>query len=146
MYSVGSIIIIRNLVFKNDNHFDHAYKCGRPCLVISVLDDDLYFLPLTSSEEQKKYDDTIEIKNDYCFKANTVVKVNCIYCRQGYFHEEKCKIEDTELIKILSYFYKYQLKYLCDDLFLRIKDDIQNTINTLSKSINYEKKLVYKYK
>lgn len=144
MYTVGSIIIVKNIIFKNgDEAVDHSHKFGRPCLVVSLFEDKVYFIPLSSKVYNGKYDTEIEIDNKYC-KKKSIIKVSNIYCRDGYYYEEKCKLEDTDLLKILNYLYKYQTLKKCDDLFLIIKDDIQNTIDTLSNRVNKEKRLVYK--
>ena len=144
MYSVGSIILMKNLVFKNGNKcFDHAYKCGRPCLVVSLFNDSVYFIPLTSKIYKQRYREGIVLNDKYC-KKRSIVNVSNIYCRDGYYYEESCKLEDTDLLKILNYLYKYQTLKKCDDLFFIIKDDIQNTIGTLSNKVNVEKRLVYK--
>lgn len=108
MYSVGSIILMKNLVFKNGNKcFDHAYKCGRPCLVVSLFNDSVYFIPLTSKIYNQRYGEGIEINDKYC-KKRSIVNVSNIYRRDGYYYEESCKLEDTDLLKILNYLYKYQ--------------------------------------
>lgn len=77
-------------------------------------------------------------------QKKSIIKVSNIYCRDGYYYKEKCKLEDTDLLKILNYLYKYQTLKKFDELFSIIKDDIQNTIDTLSNRVNKEKKLVYK--
>ena len=45
---VGNIVLVRNLVFYNNANrkyeLDHAYKTGRPCLVIYSDDEYDYFL------------------------------------------------------------------------------------------------------
>lgn len=46
---VGSIVIIKDIVFDFDNKrgVDHAYKKGRPCLIIHSDDEFDYFLVMT---------------------------------------------------------------------------------------------------
>lgn len=144
MYSVGSIIIVKNIIFKNGNgNFDHSYKNGRPCLVISITDDKVYFVTLSSKNYGRKYDSEIEINSKYC-KKNSIVKVGNIYCRDRYYYEEKFKLSDVDLLKILKYFYQFQISHLCDDLFSEIMLDIQNTIDVISSRLDTGKRLVYK--
>ena len=108
MYTVGSIIIVKDIIFKNgDEAVDHSHKFGRPCLVVSLFEDKVYFIPLSSKVYNGKYDTEIEMDNKYC-KKKSIIKVSNIYCRDGYYYEEKCKLEDTDLLKILNYSYKYQ--------------------------------------
>lgn len=143
MYSVGSIILVKNIVFK-DGGFDHAYKYGRPCLIVSLLDNNIYYLLLSSSFDLKKCDESgLIIKSDYCRKKSKLSFKN-IYLTEGYYYEEKEKFSDEYLLLILKKFYNFQKSNMSDNLFSIIMDDIQNTINELSSRVHNTKKLVYK--
>ncbi len=54
---LGSIVIIRNLIFnqnkKNGNQVDHAWRAGRPCVIIYTDNEYDYFLPLSSTIAEK---------------------------------------------------------------------------------------------
>ena len=145
MYSVGSIILIKNIVFKNGNKcFDHAYKYGRPCLIISLLNDNIYYVPLSSSLDFKKINESdIIISSKYCRKKSKISLKN-IYFTDGYYYEEKEKFSDEDLLPILKKLYKFQTSHISDSLFNVIMADIQNTIDELSNRVNNTTKLVYK--
>lgn len=60
MYSndyIGKIVILKNIVFnRGKNKLDHAYKGGRPCLLIYSDEEYDYFLTITSEVKNKSYE------------------------------------------------------------------------------------------
>lgn len=56
---LGKIVIIKNIVFKNSigakHQVDHAWKKGRPCVIIYSDDEFDYYLPLSSTKANKNY-------------------------------------------------------------------------------------------
>lgn len=77
-------------------------------------------------------------------KKKSIINVSNIYCKDGYFYEEKCKLDDYYLLEILKFFYDFQSTHNSDELFFKIKDDIENTIENIYHKLSSEKKLVYK--
>ena len=51
MIGLGSIIIVRNLIFENNEsnkkYLDHAFFHGRPCIVLHFDEEYIYFVPLS---------------------------------------------------------------------------------------------------
>ena len=64
---LGSIVIIKRIVFNQTqnsiNQVDHAWRTGRPCVIIYIDDEYDYFLPLSSTMAEKEYYENI--KDDY---------------------------------------------------------------------------------
>lgn len=53
---IGKIVIIKNIVFNSGkNRLDHAYKGGRPCLLIYSDEEYDYFLTIKSEPRTKSY-------------------------------------------------------------------------------------------
>ena len=57
--AIGNIILIKNIIFKNTankkKEVDHAWKFGRPCLVIYSDEQYDYILTITSTQKKEKY-------------------------------------------------------------------------------------------
>jgi len=57
---IGNIIIIRNLIFQNtvrdQKEIDHAWKMGRPCLIIHSDADHDYILALKTNVTDEKFE------------------------------------------------------------------------------------------
>ena len=55
--AIGNIILIKNIIFKNTankkKEVDHAWKFGRPCLVIYSDEQYDYILTITSTQKKK---------------------------------------------------------------------------------------------
>jgi len=73
--SIGNIVIIKNLVFKDTNEADHAWYNGRPCLIIYSDNEYDYFLTIKSVHD-KKY-------NDFHFQINNYDLIPTYYSRQN---------------------------------------------------------------
>ena len=56
-YYIGKIVYIKDIVFTDGstNKLDHAYKKGRPCLLIYSDDEYDYFLTISSEIKTKSY-------------------------------------------------------------------------------------------
>ena len=56
---IGTIVIIKNIIFKDSvtkkKEIDHAWKFGRPCLIIYSDDEYDYLLTITSTPKKSKY-------------------------------------------------------------------------------------------
>lgn len=53
---IGKIVILQNIVFNTGkNRLDHAYKGGRPCLLIYSDEEYDYFLTIKSEPRTKSY-------------------------------------------------------------------------------------------
>lgn len=59
MVGIGSIIYVRNILFKDATTdaelVDHAFVHGRPCVVVDFDRDFLYFFPITHVKENRNY-------------------------------------------------------------------------------------------
>ena len=64
---LGKIVIIKNIVFKNDSNsklkVDHAWEKGRPCVIIYSDNEYDYYLPISSTKANKNYYQ--EIKDEF---------------------------------------------------------------------------------
>lgn len=58
--AIGNIIIIKNLIFQNtvkdQKEIDHAWKMGRPCIIIHSDDEYDYILALKTNVTDKKFE------------------------------------------------------------------------------------------
>lgn len=92
---LGSIVIIRNLIFnqnkKNENQVDHAWRAGRPCVIIYTDNEYDYFLPLSSTIAEKKY------YADIKYKFFELSEDQFLYLKKG---------TKTSVISLESYFLK----------------------------------------
>lgn len=57
---LGDIVVIKNIIFDNTvtgkKEADHSWSTGRPCLIIESDDEYDYFLTLTSTVRDSRYD------------------------------------------------------------------------------------------
>lgn len=73
---LGKIIIVRNIQFCGKDgkiHLDHAYKNGRPCIIIDQSETNYYACPLTSKETSDTY--------PICIKQNKENRISYIELR-----------------------------------------------------------------
>ena len=66
---IGNIIIIRNIIFENSifnkKEVDHAWKNGRPCIIIYSDDEYDYVLPIKSSNTKEQFSNQyIDLKEE----------------------------------------------------------------------------------
>ena len=74
---IGDIVIIQNLIFENSRtkqkEPDHAWKLGRPCIIIYSDNEYDYFLPMKTNIVHKKYEFhhfTLDENNFICEQIN----------------------------------------------------------------------------
>lgn len=57
--AIGNIVLIKNIIFENSSNkkkeIDHAWKFGRPCLIIYSDEQYDYILTITSTPKKIKY-------------------------------------------------------------------------------------------
>ena len=57
--AIGNIVLIKNIIFENTSskrkEVDHAWKFGRPCLVIYSDEQYDYILTITSTQKKARY-------------------------------------------------------------------------------------------
>lgn len=57
--TIGKIVIIKNIIFKDGvtkkKGLDHAWKFGRPCLIVYSDNEYDYFVTITSTPKNEKY-------------------------------------------------------------------------------------------
>lgn len=135
-YDRGSIIIVKNIIFK-DGVLDHAYKKGRPCLVIDINDEEITFLTLSTLYNDIKY------RNDYIFenykkmglKKNTYVNLQNIYKTKLCFYMEACKISELDYYKIIRKLIEIHANNN-EKEFLDIEESLYKQLN-----LHYKKKV-----
>lgn len=125
---IGNIVNIKGLRFINTDtqkyEMDHAYKNGRPCLLIYSDDKYDYFLSLTSNKKRSKYkNEYYQLSNDsykylykYPFYGSWKEKptigfanVKCVFKMPicGYGFGEIGKIKFSEYKNIINLFKEY---------------------------------------
>ena len=83
---IGDIVIVKGIVFENATNgkkeLDHAWKDGRPCMIIYSDDEIDYLLTLTSVDREgsKQYfkinDEDILYKEDFKYRYNRKNRIN----------------------------------------------------------------------
>ena len=68
---IGNIIIIRNLIFQNtvkgQKEVDHAWKSGRPCIIIHSDNEYDYILALKTRVKDERYEHQHFPLSENCF-------------------------------------------------------------------------------
>lgn len=81
--AIGNIIIIRNLIFQNtvkgQKEIDHAWKMGRPCIIIHSDNEYDYILALKTNVTDEKFE-------NHHFLLS---KKNLLSCRHGNYNTKK---------------------------------------------------------
>lgn len=134
---VGKVIILKNLIFKkthmrNKTIVDHAYKKGRPAIVICETDEKIYHLVLTHSRyidenEKYRYFTVMDENNNISY-----VDFSEIHSRPLCFERECEYIEDEYMKDILIGFCEYQESICKDEEYEEIKPYIYNMIEEIS--------------
>ena len=127
-FDKGSIILVRDIIFK-EGMLDHAYKAGRPCLIIDIDDDYITFLTLSTLHNKKIYDHDYLFNDcdDLNFKNDTYVNLQHIYRKRICFYEEVSHLNQKEYFKILRKFLRVNSKNPSDE-FLEIASNIENQL------------------
>lgn len=112
----GSIVLMKNIIFCDSTigkNLDHAYKTGRPCLLLFSDDTYDYFLTIKSSlSSYDKENDFYQIKKhdlDYIStKDNKPIKgfINVKYI----YKRPICSVVDTELGRVTPECYEKVMK------------------------------------
>lgn len=137
--SVGSIVILKGIIFKTDGrekHYiiDHAYKKGRPALVIHETEDAIYHLLITTKNADVPDFYDYELLIDKRNGINGYVKFNEIHKRPLCYEEEIYHLSDEEMIKILKGLCLFQNTCGLDDEYEYLKPIIENKIDELNKN------------
>ncbi len=104
MYDGGEIIIVKNIQFKN-RIADHASLGGRPCMVLSDINDKLTMVPLTSREP--KYNEyTLSIPKKHIKNENpSFIKKPVSYLNlESMFQRELRYYEIEAYVTLKKYF------------------------------------------
>lgn len=148
MYQIGSIILVENQIFDigydNVKHqIDHSKK--RPAIIIAETEDDFYYLTLTSKQGS----------GTYCYKTNETiltngtikmekepklqyVKLRHIYKKKIYGAIEITRINDQDLLLLLSNLYSYQ-KNSNDKLFKEIEEHLLKKMKEIALNLENNK-------
>ena len=142
MYGVGSIINAKNIIFKtngkqNRKRLDHAYKGGRPCLVICETTDKIYFLPISGYRE-KEFANKIRLSANISNKPSGV-NIGDIICKDVAYYKELNFLDERELYDILIKFVNYQENIKKDEFYDSIAENIKAKIEELRLILNEKK-------
>jgi len=130
MFDVGSVIINRNLFFKDSNKLDHAYKRGRPCLVIATTDEYYYYLSI-SNTRNKQSRTNIPMQNTKKLCSPSFLN---IFKAPICYKEELFKISEKNLLDIYKAFLRhYNNRDKCE-YYDEVVDFMINYINQNEKS------------
>lgn len=131
MFDVGSIIIKKKLVFKEKGELDHAYKKGRPCLVIAL--DDEYYYYLSISRSIKNHSKT-EIHSPKFTKPSSP-SFNNIFKSPICFKEEIDKVPVKKMLIIYKTLIKYYSKRKKCENYNEVIEYIKNYIKENEKEM-----------
>lgn len=134
MYNGGEIIIVRNIVF--DGHrADHASLGGRPCVILSDVNDKITMLPLTSSKSPNNSGFNVEftknqIKCDnpqFRKKDKTYVNLLSIFQREIRFYDVDAHVTDKRYYRFLEEIFEKRLEYerKCREIYREIYPDLE---------------------
>lgn len=132
MFDVGSIIINKNLVFKEKGELDHAYKKGRPCLVIAMNDEYYYYLSISRSI--KEHNKT-QIQSSRFTKPSSP-SFNNIFKAPLYYKEEIDKVPVKKMLEIYKTFLRYYANHEKCEYYDEVVEYITNYINENEKNIH----------
>lgn len=132
MFDVGSIVINRNIFFKDANKLDHAYKKGRPCLVIALNDEYYYYLSISNSIRK---DDKTNLPIEYCTKLSSPSFKN-VFRAPICYKEEKFKLSTKKMLDIYIQFIKYYENREKCEYYTEVIEYITNYINQNEKSMH----------
>lgn len=118
---VGSIFWNNDFMFNNPNnkHFE------RPCIVLCIKENFIYFLPLAHSHGEKtKYFELLNNKNQISY----IPLINIYKKPEKINYNEMWHIKKEDLFNLLYSVYMYHTSSnLVDPDFLAIKEDIEET-------------------
>jgi len=125
--AIGNIIIVCNIIFENSiidkKEADHAWKNGRPCIIIYSDNEYDYILPIKSSTTKKQYDNQyIELKaEDLIYRKEKEItkgKINIltIYRIPISGHNKVNKVKFTKYKKIINVLKQYHRSENIDEI------------------------------
>lgn len=133
MYYGGEIIIVKNIVF-DGNRADHASLGGRPCVILSDVNDKITMLPLTSrkldnSEFSVEFTKN-QIKCDnsqFRKKDRTYINLLSVFQRELRFYDIEAHITDKRYYRLLGEIFEKQLEYerKCMEIYREIYPDLE---------------------
>jgi len=131
--TIGNIVLIKNIIFKNTSNkrkeIDHAWKVGRPCLVIYSDEQFDYILTITSTPKKTRYKSEHFILHTEHFIPNQV-------SRYTNFNINKIKSKNIEGSITLNTIYKIpisgheQLGKLTFETYKSVIDNLKKLFNT----------------
>ena len=143
--AIGNIVIIKNIIFENTtinkNEIDHAYKFGRPCIIIYSDDEYDYLLPIKSSNNNEKYENhyfTINesnvlhrLVNRYSnwnkkkrskIETKGVINLENVYRVPISGHDEICKVSFETFKNVITELKRYHKKEKIDEIIITAKN------------------------
>lgn len=140
-YDIGSITLLKNIVFKskitfNSSLIDHA--TSRPAVIISEDNNNTYFLLFTSSKIEEDKCNSCQYFHGKKGKNQIGGYINLmnIYKRNICYRNEIDFISDEKLQNVLEKFCYYQENICMDIEYPAIKEAIYLKINELKAKSN----------
>ena len=139
MYDGGEIIIVKNIQFKN-RIADHASLGGRPCMVLSDINDKLTMVPLTSREPKyNEYTLSIpkkHIKNEnpsFIKKPVSYLNLESMFQRELRFYEIQAYVTLKKYFALLQEIEEKRLEDnpFVSDMYEEIYQDLEFQRNQL---------------
>ena len=139
MYDGGEIIIVKNIQFKN-RIADHASLGGRPCIVLSDINDKLTMVPLTSREPKyNEYTLSIpkkHIKNEnpsFIKKPVSYLNLESMFQRELRFYEIQAYVTLKKYFALLQEIEEKRLEDnpFVSDMYEEIYQDLEFQRNQL---------------
>ena len=140
MYDGGEIIIVKNIVFK-DNLADHASLKGRPCIVISDFDNKLTLLPLSSKKPRGKrvqdttiiYSDDFEDSTGFVPKQKEYVNLTNMFQRDLRYYDVLIYLKMKRYYELLLEIEEKRLENnpLCSEEYTSVYQDLEYKRNEL---------------
>ena len=141
-FDIGSIVVLKKIIFKKTHMrdkrtIDHAYKTGRPAIVICEANDKIYHILLTHSCYEDEYKDgryypIVDSKTNE--GENGFIDFSEIHSRPICYERECEYIADEDLHDILVAFCTYQESVFEDDEYEEIRPYLYSLIKDLEKN------------
>ncbi|MBQ7141267.1 MAG: hypothetical protein IJO32_07185 [Bacilli bacterium] len=132
MFDVGSIVINKNLVFKEKGELDHAYKNGRPCLVIALDEENYYYLSISRTVKSTEKT-SIDLPD---FKKKSSPSFRNVFKAPLCWKDEKGKVPIKTMLTIYKEFVKYYSKREKCEYYDEVIEYINKYIKENEKNIH----------
>lgn len=121
---LGEIVIIKNIIFKDNLDVDHSWNNGRPCLIIYSDEEYDYYLTITSLKPKKEYfylteKEYYNLRNkDFLYmiedkkhgRLSGLANLKYIYRKKISGYQTIGRLKEESYLNILKKFSEYQKK------------------------------------